>query len=132
MFPDLAGKPIKIGDTYTTMDTIDIDEGQTNLQMLFESENTLSGYETVNGLECAKITAKVKGSLKGTGNQGGADLDFEGDIEADETWFFAYKKGLFVQTSSDSFTEATIAVSGPQEMTLPMTMEMKMETKLMK
>jgi hypothetical protein len=132
LFPNLAGKPLKIGDTFTTYDTLDIDEGGISLQMVFENANTLTGYETVDGYECVKVTAKVKGTMKGSGNQGGADLEFEGDIEADDMWLFAYKKGLIVKQKSDSLVESTILVTGPQEMTLPMTMDMKFELNLLK
>jgi len=131
LFPNLAGKPLKIGDTFTTYDTLNVDEGGVSLQMLFENSNTLAGLETIEGHECVKVTAKVKGTMKGSGNQGGADLEFEGNIEADETWYFAYKKGLIVKQNSDSLVESTILVIA-QDMTIPMTMNMKFETKLLK
>jgi hypothetical protein len=83
-------------------------------------------------LECAKVTAAVKGTLSGTGQQGGADLSFTGDIEASDTWYFAYKEGILVKTTSDGSTKSTITVSGPQNMTIPMTMTMKMATMLVK
>jgi hypothetical protein len=132
IFPNLAGKPLKIGDTFTTRDTLNVDEGGISLQMVFENSNTLAGFETVSGYECVKVTAKVKGTMKGSGNQGGADLELEGDIEADEMWFFAYKKGLLIKQNSNSLVESTILVTGPQEMTFPMTMEMKFELNLLK
>jgi hypothetical protein len=37
---------------------------------------------------------------------------------------------LFVKAVTDVFTEGTIAMSGPQDMTIPMTSEVKMEVKL--
>ena len=132
IFPDMAGKPLKIGDTWTTHDTIDIDEGGVILQMLFDNLNTLTGFETVDGFDCAKVTAKIKGTLSGQGSQGGADFDMEGDIEADDVWYFAYKKGFIVKHNSDSFTEGTVNLTSPQEMSLPMTMEVKVENKLLK
>ena len=49
-------------------------------------------FETIGGNECAKITAKVTGTLRGSGNQNGADLVFEGDITSDDIWYFAYTK----------------------------------------
>jgi len=132
IFPDLSGKPVKVGDSWTTKDTVDIKGGRMDLQMTFESVNTLAGFETLDGMECIKVTAKTTGLVDGDGEQGGADMVFEGDIESADAWYFAYKKGVFVKSISEGKTDATISVSGPQNMAIPMTMEMKFETKLVK
>lgn len=132
LFPDLAGKPVKIGDSWTTRDTLDIKDNNSHLQLLFENLNTLQGLEVMNGLECVKVTAVVKGTLGGTGKQGGADLSFNGDITAADTWYFAYKEGILVKTMSEGSTKSTITVSGPQNMTIPMTMATKLATTLVK
>ena len=132
IFPDLAEEPVKVGDSWTTKDTLDVKDGETDIKMTFESVNTLSGFETINGMECIKVTAKTTGVLEGEGQQGGADMVFDGDIESTDAWYFAYKKGLFVKFISEGETDATISISGPQNMTIPMTMEMKFETELIK
>jgi hypothetical protein len=132
IFPDLAKKPVKVGDSWTTKDTVDIKSDRMDLKMTFEAVNTLVGFETFEGMECIKVTAKSTGVMDGEGEQGGAGMVFEGDIESTDTWYFAYKKGVFVKSTSEGTTDATIVVSGPQNMTIPMTMEMKFETKLVK
>lgn len=132
MFPDLAGKPVKIGDTWTSKDAITEKIGTGEIKISLESFNTLEGFEIVNGLECAKITAKIKGTLEGGGDQGGADLAFKGEIEGTETWHFAYKEGLFVKKIADIFTKGTVSVRGPQEMSIPLAQNMKIETELIK
>lgn len=130
IFPDLADKPVKIGDTWTTNDTINIKEGGMEMRMTFVSVNTLQGFETVDWHECIKVTAKSTGYLDGEGEQMGANLYLEGDIESKDVWYFAYKEGIFVKSISDGITEGNISVTGPQKMTIPMTMETKFETKL--
>lgn len=130
IFPDLAGKPVKVGDSWTTHDTINVNEGGTNLQMTIVSENTLAGLEIVDGRECAKITATATGKLTGTGFQRGADLAFDGDIKSDDVWYFAYKEGVFTRSLSDAITESTINVTGPADMSIPMTMKTKFDIKL--
>lgn len=132
VFPDLADRPVKIGDTWTSKDTITEKIGSGGIEILLESFNTLEGFETVDGMECAKITAKIKGTLEGGGNQGGADLAFKGNIEGTETWHFAYKEGLFVKQIIDVFTKGTVSIRGPQEMSIPLAQNMKIETKLIK
>jgi len=132
VFPDLADKPVKIGDTWTSKDNITEKIGRGEIKISLESFNTLEGFETVDGLECAKITAKITGTLEGGGNQGGADLAFKGDIEGTETWHFAYKDGFFVKQITDVFTKGNVSISGPQEMSIPLAQNMKIETKLIK
>ena len=132
IFPDLADKPIKVGDTWTSKDTITEKVGSGEIKISLESLNTLAGFETVGGLECAKITAKITGTLEGGGEQMGADLAFKGEIEGSETWYFAYKEGLFVNQKADVSTKGSVSVSGPQEMSIPMAQNMRIETKLVK
>jgi hypothetical protein len=129
-FPDLAGRPLKVGGTWTTRDTINVEEGKSKIKIILKNDNTLVGYETVNGLECAKISAAVTGSLAGEGEQGGAALIFEGDLTGEDTWYFAYKEGVFVKTSSTGTMEGSITAGGPQGMVIPMTQKTKLETTL--
>ena len=62
----------------------------------------------------------------------GAEMTFKGDIKGTETWYFAYKEGVFVKGMVNAFTDGTIEVSGVQAMTIPLKQETKMETKLVK
>ena len=130
IFPDLAGKPVKVGDSWTTHDTINVNEGDTNLQMTFVSENTLAGLEIIDGHECAKITGTSIGKLTGTGSERGANLAFAGDIKSSDVWYFAYKEGFFMRSLSDATTESIVTVSGPTDMEIPMTMKTKYDIKL--
>ena len=132
IFPDMAGRPVRIGDTWTTTDTMTEKIGNVDINLNFDSLNTLEGFETVNGLECVKITAAVTGTLDGKGKEGNVDLSFEGKIEGSDTWYFAYKKGLFVKDIFQGFAKATATVTGPQNMTIPITQKSKIETKLIK
>ena len=132
IFPNLAGRSVKIGDTWTSTDTI-IDKSESSeMQINLESVHTLKGFETVDGMECVKITSDVTGTLKGAGEQQGMDLAFEGEIKGTETWYFAYKKGIFVKIISTAVAEGSIEVSGAQDMSIPMTQEFKTEIKLAK
>ena len=131
-FPDLAGKPVKIGDTWTSMDTITEKTDELEIQINFESVNTLEGFETVDGMECVKVTADVTGSVVGQGEQMGMQLAIEGEVQGKGAWYFAYKEGIFVMDTTNIFTDATISTSGAQALSIPMKQEMTMETKLVK
>jgi hypothetical protein len=131
VFPDLAGHRIKIGDTWTTMDTLNVSEGEGEIIIALKSVNTLAGYETVNGMECARISAAVTGTLTGEGEQNGAQLEFDGTFEGADTWFFAYKEGVLVKSLSEQTVNNTVKVSGPQNMEIPVVQTMKSESVLL-
>jgi hypothetical protein len=80
IFPDMAGRPVKFGDTWISTDTVTEKSGMGEVILNFESVNTLAAFETVNGQECVKVTAEVTGTLDGKGEQMGAELTFKGDI----------------------------------------------------
>ncbi len=132
IFPDLADRPVKIGDTWTSTDTI-TEKSENNESIVhLESVNTLKGFETVDGMECVKITAEITGKTEGKTVQQGMDLISEGEMKGTATWYFAYKEGIFVKMITKGSAESTITVSGPQNMSIPMMLEVKEEVKLVK
>ncbi|RPI02806.1 MAG: hypothetical protein EHM72_03250 [Calditrichaeota bacterium] len=130
LFPDAAGKPIKRGDTWTSLDTLTIASANSEMIFYFTTASTFIGLETIAGHECAKIESKSIGKLTGTAQQNMADIEFDGESQGTEVWYFDYKKGVFVKAVSDLVTDADINVVSPQEMTIPMTMHTKGELKL--
>jgi len=131
-FPDLAGKPVKIGDSWAASDTINIDQGNAQIMIVSEGLNTLDGYETVDGVECARVVADVTGTISGEGEQMGAPLVFDGTMSGTETWYFAYKEGHLVSSSSDVNTDIMVTVQAGQEMKIPIKGTAKFETRLIK
>jgi hypothetical protein len=132
MFPDLPGTPLKPGETWTSQDTIAVSNGGMEVRIESQRINTLAGFESVDGLKCAKITVAVTGTLKGQGSQMGAAVTLDGNIEGTDTWYFAPEKGLFVKSSSDLITKGTVTLAGTQSMTIPMTQEIKSETAIVR
>jgi len=131
-FPDLAGKPVKIGDSWTSTDTIAEKTDQIEIRIDFESVNTLEGFETVDGLECVKVTTDVTGTVEGKGEQMGMQLAIAGELQGKGTWYFAYKEGFFVKDTVNFSTDSTITTSGAQALTIPVNEETRMETKLVR
>ncbi len=127
---DLPDNPVKIGDSWIVKDEKTIPQSGMEVKIVTTAVNKLEGYETVDGFECLKIVTKAKNTSQGSGEAMGAQLDIEGDGEIEATWYFAYKTGTLVKVISDSFGEGTIAMSGPQDMTIPYTQEVKTEIKL--
>jgi hypothetical protein len=132
IFPDLPGRPVKIGDAWTSQDTINIDDDNTALVMALDNSHVLAGFETVNGMECAKVTTDVTGSIGGKGEQQGVGVSFSGEVEGTDVWYFAYKEGVFVKSSSDATIDLEVNVSDPSVPTIPMHQEMKVELALIR
>jgi hypothetical protein len=128
-FPDMPGKPVKVGDTWPSSAGIDEKTGSMNIRIDFQNVNTLEGFETIDGRECARISSQVTGTITGSGNQGGADLTFAGTSKGKDMTYFAVKEGIYIKGTSESTTQMSIDVAAAN-MTIPMTQTNKAEVKL--
>jgi hypothetical protein len=131
-FFDLPGRPVKVGDSWDSSDEVTADQGNAVLSIETHSVHTLDGYETVEGLECARINSEVAGTITGEGEQMGAPLVFDGTIEGTETWYFAYKKGYLVKASSGLDSDLMVTVQAGQEMKVPVEVTSKSDVTLLK
>jgi hypothetical protein len=130
-FPNLTDKRVKAGDSWTSTDTVNIKEENTDIQLTFESVNKVEGFESIEGFECAKIASDVTGVLSGTGKEGEMDLIMSGTIEGSDTWYFAYREGLYVKMESDATVEGKITAAGDGLM-IPMNNVIRVEMTLVK
>jgi len=128
-FPDLPGRPLKVGDTWATSAAADDNSGGMNVKLGFEYVHTFEGLETVDGLECARIRSPYTSTISGTGNQQGMDMVMTGTGKGTDVWYFAIKEGIYVKATSEGTYEMSISVSAAG-MTIPMTMTQKGELTL--
>ncbi len=126
-FPDLPGRKVKIGDTWTSKDEALEKEGDTHLDIRGINVHTMEGIETVNGMECIKFTTKITNTVEGKVKQGEAEVTMNGESTGTSTWYFAYKKGIFVKDITNIVGKSTVTVSDQDSVT-PMTTEMKIAT----
>jgi hypothetical protein len=126
-FEDLPGKPVKPGESWTSTDTLNINQAGNKTQLIFNNRNTFQAVETVQGLNCVRIQTESTGIMKGSGDQGGAQFTIEGTLKAHGTWYFAVQEGILAKSSSEATTESTVQIIGPQDMKIPMTMVVKAE-----
>ena len=131
IFPNLAGRAVKIGDTWPDESTITekSDTGDTTIHVT--GTNTVVGFETVDGMECVKLTAEGSGTIESRGEQQGMELVTTGEIKGTATWFFAYKEGIFVKQINEGTVEGIIDVPS-QGVQIPYTRESTAEIKLIK
>jgi len=130
-FPDMPGKPVNVGDTWPS--SVSTTEKTTSMSIRIELQNvnTLEGFETVDGMECARIAAQVTGTINGSGNQMGQDLTFAGTVKGKDVYYFAVKEGFYVKAVSDSTAQMSIDVAAAG-MSIPVTQTSKSEVKLSK
>jgi len=129
-FPDLPGKPVKVGDSWPSNYNIDEKSGTKDLRMEFQSINTLEGFETVDGMECARITSKITGKISGSEKHPAHDMLFTGTHKGTEVWSFGFKEGIYVRSTSEIVIEMITSVSGVQATTIPSTQTKKSEIRL--
>jgi len=126
-FPDFSMESVMIGDTWSTVDSMNLSTGGADLDMVYQKQHTIEGREMMNGFDCIRVVSDVTGTMQGTGSQGGFNMDITGDIAGTDTWYFAFQEGILVQSTSDYSTDAEISVQG---MSMPMTSKTLAETSL--
>ncbi|NOZ61005.1 MAG: hypothetical protein GXO74_04945 [Calditrichaeota bacterium] len=130
--PVLPAQPVKFGATWTDTDSTKMKQAGMDISVRSKTVNTLEKLEVLDGIECLKVTSKITGSLEGSGSQMGADIDFEGDLDGSATWYFDFRNGKLVQSENSMQMDGTVTVSGPQNMTIPMTQETTTKVHLIK
>ncbi|MCU7500098.1 MAG: hypothetical protein ACM3UR_11985 [Bacteroidota bacterium] len=113
----------------TTTDTMDM-MGSGKIMNTINSTYTIAGKEKVQGHNCLKInyTGDVKNN--GQAKMGGMDLVIEGTGKISGTFYFDPKMGMAVKNEVNMDNDMTMAVTGQQNMIMPVSQSMKTSTQL--
>jgi hypothetical protein len=131
-FPDLPDKPVKVGDTWPSEDTIVQQEGGGETTMHVVHTSTLDGFETVDGYECARIKVSSTGTIGGNMEQQGMPMTLAIKSLAQSTWYFAIKEGIYIKSENKGTLNGSIEVGAPANMSIGMTGETGGTTHLVK
>jgi hypothetical protein len=131
IFPNLADRPVKIGDTWPDESTITEKSESGEAIIHFSGINTVMGFETIDGMECVKVSTVGTGTIESKGEQQGVELVTTGEIKGTATWFFAYKEGIFIKQMNEGTVEATVDVPS-QGLQIPFSRESSSEIRLVK
>jgi len=123
IFPDLPEKAVNPGDTWIKNDSVISKTTASKTSQIFQSSNKFEGLEKINGIECAKITSTITGTMATTAQNQGMDIFSSGPYNGTVTLYFAVKEGYFVRQEISTKMTGTIEISGPQNMTFPVVME---------
>jgi hypothetical protein len=131
-FPDLPDKPVKVGDTWPSEDTVVQKEGAGETQVHAVHQNTLDGFETVDGYECARIKVVSTGTVSGNLEQQGMGMTLAIKTAATGVFFFAVKEGIYIKSDIKGTMNGTIEIGAPANMSIAITGETTGQTKLLK
>jgi hypothetical protein len=120
-FPALPKKIVNPGDTWVSNDTINSKAPTNTMWMPVESKFTFEGMETVDGIECAKITADLSGIRKMTTQSQGMEIHTAGPYTGTQVLYFALKDGYLVKETINTKMTGNIEISD-QNMTFPVVM----------
>ena len=132
LFPDLPDRSVKIADSWPSEDSVTQKSDAGDIRINFNTVNTPEGFETVDGFECLRIKGAVTGKMAGNLEQQGMALLFDAKIDGTQTWYFAVKEGILVKTETKASIGGVITAGDPANITIPMTGEMRTETRLIK
>jgi hypothetical protein len=131
LFVNLPDRPVKVGDKWPSEKAIVQKSSNGDIHIAFKNENTLDGFETVEGRLCARIKTAVRGTISGALNQGGMALALDAKTDGTETSFFAVKDGVFIKSEMVAAMNGAIAIES-MGMTLSFTGQQKNTKTLVK
>jgi len=129
----LPGKSVKIGEKWqdTIVENIKPSGGiPFAIDTKSIMEYTLVGNEAKDGKEYLKISFTGTLAINGKGNQMGMDMFMEGTGQNAGFNYFDPKTSMIVYSEGNTEMDMSIAVSGQQNMTIPMTQSMKTIVKI--
>ena len=130
-FPDLPGKPVKIGDTWPTDDTVSSKAGTTTVKQITHAENTFAGIETIDGVECAKITSVLTGTRETSAQTMGTDFTQSFKFTGTADLFFAIREGYYIRQTANSKMTGMMEITS-QGMSMPITGDLVSVSRLKK
>ncbi|MCX8010690.1 MAG: DUF6263 family protein [Ignavibacteria bacterium] len=124
-FKKFPAHEIKIGDVWnaTNIDTSKSEEME--LVITSDVEYKLAGKEEKLNHNCLRIDYTANTSYNGKMKMMGMEMYMEGDGKVKGAYFFDPNLGLIIHDESDAEIESTIAITGQQNMTIPMSQSTK-------
>ncbi|MFN8208767.1 MAG: hypothetical protein U0T82_15370 [Bacteroidales bacterium] len=134
LFTDFPSKTLKPGDKWTREGTDTITQAGFGGSMVLKvnTEYTYRGKTTDNTSGFFAVTYSSNLEITGTGSMQGMDLNIEGSGMRIGTVTFDPANGITQQDKGTTELEMTISISGPTNMTLPITQKLEITSSLVK
>lgn len=130
-FPPLPANEIKPGDTWVTNDTINDKDSSNTVWMPVESTFKFEGFESIDGVDCARLTATLSGQRKMTTQSQGMEIHTSGTFTGTETLIFAIKEGYYVKESVSTKMTGNLEIPD-QNMSFPVVMTVNSTNEVVK
>jgi hypothetical protein len=121
-----------VGDTWTYRGSTPGNSFNAETSIDMESVNTLEGFETIDGMECAKVASQFSGELVTEGDSSPGTAVSGGPVTGSGVWFFAYKEGVLVKATRTVRATTEVALGEPGSPPVPAVEETKIEIGLVK
>lgn len=130
----LPDHEVNTGSSWTQnkMDTVATGGGEGSIIVTTNSNYKLVDKETVDGIPCVKIVFTGKVGLEGATSYQGVAFAIKGNGKIGGTAYFDYTHGKVVRITGSSDQDLTMASTGQQQMTIPMTQKTSYDLRLVK
>jgi hypothetical protein len=130
-FPNLPEGPVKINERWSTTQYLKDMAFNSSQKIVLESVHTLTGVETIDGMECAKISTVMHGMLEEMGERWTRAPEMMARFDGTGTWYFAYEKGLLVRSSMTLRGSGEMKPNEARGMPRPMAQVMTIDSRLL-
>jgi hypothetical protein len=124
-FPVLPQKAVTEGDTWNSTDSLTTKTPAMTMKTIDNTINKVEGFETVNGIECAKISTQHSGTITMNVQSQGNDIFIKGPFTGTSEFLFAIKEGYFIKMTSATKVNGNLDMTSPQQMSFPIVLDMK-------
>lgn len=124
-FPVLPSKEISPGEIWNATDSIKTKSAAMTMKTIDNTVNKFEGFETTDGIECAKISTQHSGTISMNVQSQGSDIFIKGPFTGTSEYLFAIKEGYFIKMTSATKVNGNLEMTSPQEMSFPIVMDMK-------
>jgi hypothetical protein len=112
-FPDLPPGPAAVGDRWSAEWTRPMIEAHVAATATITVDYELAGWDTIDGVECARIEGRLTGPITAGSAESEADATrYSGTVEGTLTWHFDPEAGSVVAMAGETASDGTLTVSG--------------------
>jgi hypothetical protein len=109
-FPELPDHPVTVGDSWTSRSARSQVEAYLTMPASIETEYSFTGWETIDGVDCARIEARIVGKMTAQAVlQHGQRADYTGTLEGHATWHFDPDAGSLLQMSGEESSDGLLS-----------------------
>jgi len=128
-FFKLPDQPVKMGETWTVLDSLEIPYADSKLKQKETTVYKIAERTKYEGLDCIRIEAVSKAKISGEFVQQGMQIEMTRETTANSVIYFAIEKGMYISVETTSTANGQVYIPDAA-MTIPQKMSGKSSTKV--